>query len=374
MDSFDSRVAHSSEASTDELASCPNPAEAPASPAPAPQTRAEADLFVAFATAAEQEAYWMGVRAGAKAAREGTALPPGRHRPPDADLELTRDSASAGLVSARLTEPGTAEAPRAARHDGWNAARERIFLETLAATGVVADACRACGMSRDAAYNRRNSASGRAFALGWEAALVLSRAVAADDVMSRARHGVIDRIYRNGELVAERHRHDNRLAMAVLTRLDRLVAELGERAPAVRAAAEEFDQFLDRLPQGNKAAEAFLARRLGERPLEPPHVQNSDYDADDERNMLARAAHYERHGAGLPAEIDIDDLDPAGMEGWSDDQLERAEGSGLLASLSEADWPDCAHDGEADGTDGMCNLRKLYLRVTGMEWDTFSDE
>jgi hypothetical protein len=40
--------------------------------------------------------------------------------------------------------------------------------------------------------------------------------------MSRSRHGVIDRIYKNGGLVAERHRCDNRLTMAVLTRLDHL--------------------------------------------------------------------------------------------------------------------------------------------------------
>ena len=371
MDSFDSRVAHSPEASTDEHASIPPPAEPPTGACVPVEAGA---VNRRFATPAEEEAYWIGVRAGAEAARSG--LPDQRHRPAELDLDLTREAWAPGLVSARLTEPGAvpAAAGRSLRHDGWTPDKERIFLRTLAATGVVADACRACGMSRDAAYSRRNSAAGRAFRLGWEAALVLAQPAMADDVHSRARHGVIDKVYRNGELVAERHRHDNRLAMAVLTRLDRLVESLGERAPAVQAVAEEFDQFLDLIPQGNKAAEAFLAIRLGGAPLEPPHARDWDYREQDGLTMMARAAHYERHGAGLPGEIDIHDLNPEEMEGWSDDQLRRAEGSGLLASLEDEDWPDCALRDEADGTDGMCKLRKLYLQTRESGWEVFEDE
>lgn len=371
MDSFDSRVAHSPGAPTDEHASILPPGEPPTA-ASLPVQADAVDLR--FATAAEEEAYWIGVRIGAEAARGG--VPPSRHLPAELDLDLTREAGAPGLVSARLTDPGASPpAPgRALRHDGWTPEKEAIFFRTLAATGVVADACRACGMSRDAAYSRRNSAAGRAFALAWEAALLLARPAAADDVMSRARHGVIDKVYRNGELVAERHRHDNRLAMAVLTRLDRLVEGLGEREPAVQAVAQEFDQFLDLLPQGNKAAEAFLAIRLGGRPLEPPHAQDWDYREEDGLAMMARAAHYERHGAGFPGEIDIDDLNPEEMESWNDDQLRRAEGSGLLASLDDEDWPDCALRDEADGADGMCKLRKLYLRVREGGWDVLEDE
>jgi hypothetical protein len=75
---------------------------------------------------------------------------------------------------------------------------------------------------------------------------------------------------------------------------------------------------------------------------------------------------------GLPSDIAIDDLDTEMMESWTDDQLRRAEASGLLASLDDSEWPDCALDPEADGTDGMCKLRKLYLRIEPEEaedWD-----
>jgi hypothetical protein len=371
MDSFDSRPAHSSEASTDEPASLLPPAEE-APPAVAPPERRLAGRR--FATPAEEEAYWIGVRLGAEAANARAASPPGRHRPDGVNLDLTRDGEAAGLVSGRLVEPGATTPARALRHDGWTPEKERIFFRTLAATGVVADACRACGMSRDAAYTRRNSAAGRPFALAWDAALVLARPAMADDLISRARQGVIDRVYRNGELVAERHRYDNRLAMAVLTRLDRLAESLAERAPAAQAVANEFEQFLDILPGGNEAAEAFLAPRLGRDPLEPPHFRDAVYAPNSEPALLARATFRERHGVGLPSDIDTDDLHPAEMESWTDDQLRRAEASGLLASLEDEAWPEAVLDGEADGTDGMCKLRKLYLWIHPEEADEFGWE
>lgn len=346
MDSFDSRGAHSAEASTGESASLPLQPPTASACLPVPDDGVDRR----FPTAAEQEAYWIGVRVGAETARSG--LPEGRHRPAGAGVELTRDAEALPLVSTRLVDPAAAPSGpgRAPRHDGWTPEKERIFFRTLASTGVVADACRACGMSRDAAYNRRNSASGRAFALAWEAAHVLARPAMADDVQSRARHGVIDKIYRNGELVAERHRHDNRLAMAVLTRLDRLTESLGERAPAVQAVALDFDAFLDLLPGGNEAADAFLQARVdlgGKAPRPEAGSPASD-----------------RFGAGQRCrDVFEEDLEVDEMEDWTDDQLRRAEASGLVTGLYDALWPEQALDGEADGTDGMCKIRKLYLRA-----------
>lgn len=366
MDCFDSRAAHSPEASTDESAS----------PPPLPETSPSAALVqpvstaVPFATRAEEEAYWIGVRVGAEAAGSGGTLPH-RHVPPapDLDLELTRGSELPALQCGELAEAGSTPAGRKLRHDGWTPGKQRIFLTALAATGVVADACRACGMSRDAAYSRRNSTAGRPFALAWKAALVLARPAVADDVLSRARHGTIERVYRGGELVAERHRFDNRLTMAVLTRLDRQVEQLAEREPAVAAVANEFEQFLETLDGGNEAAEAFLAPRLCDDTVEPPHFRGGKHPKDSEPALLARAGFRERHGVGMPSDIPIDDLDVERMESWTDDQLCRAEASGLLASLDDDDWPRSALDDEADGTDGMCRFRKLYRQLHPEEDD-----
>lgn len=365
MDSYDSRTAHSPEASTDERASPLPPPEAPARTTGLSETLS-AGIVPApgrFATPAEEEAYWVGVRVGAEAAKKGCALPPHPHLPADPGLDITRVPGEPGLLSDKLAQgTGTGPAGRKLRHDGWTAEKVRVFLLTLAATGVVADACRACGMSRDAAYERRNSTAGRAFALAWEAALALARPAMADELASRARHGTIERVYRNGELVAERHRHDNRLAMAVLTRLDRQAEELAERAPAVRAVANEFEQFLDLLPGGNEAAEAFLTPRLARGPVEPPHFRDARHPQDSEPALLARAAFRERHGVGLPSDVAIDDLDVGQMESWTDDQLRRADASRLLKHVGDDEWPPSALDDEADGTDGMCKFRKLYLR------------
>ena len=188
--------------------------------------------------------------------------------------------------------------------------------------------------------------------------------------MSRSRHGVIDRVYRNGELVAERHRYDNRLTMAVLTRLDRQAEGLGEGAPVARAIAQEYDRFLDLLPQGVAGAEAFIAARFpnpaagGEAraPQEPPACDGDTPATGAERALLARLRAYRDFGVGLPAEIDVATLDTDAMESWTGDQCARAEFSGLLDRIDACDWPESARDPGQDDTDGMCHLRKLYLR------------
>ena len=153
--------------------------------------------------------------------------------------------------------------------------------------------------------------------------------------MSRAIHGVIDRVYRNGELVAERHRYDNRLTMAVLSRLDKQAEGLDENAPVARAVSHEFDRFLDLLPQGVEGAERFLAARF------PPPLEDGrpSLPPDTELHRLARLAAYETLGVALPEEVDVADLDPAQMESWTEDQLTRAEFSGFLKEVSEAEWP-----------------------------------
>ncbi|MEA3012608.1 MAG: hypothetical protein QOD42_1153 [Sphingomonadales bacterium] len=322
MENHDQNIAP--EAATDE------PASPPAFPSE------EARLF-----------YLQGLNAGLRAAaRPGAAHP---HLPARPDLDLTRESEATGLVSGKLFDSwSVAFAPGAVegRHDGWTPETERRFLAVLAETGVVADACRACGMSRNAAYQRRNSAAGHAFALGWDAAILPSRAAVADDVMSRSRHGVIDRIYKDGVLVAERHHYDNRLTMAALTRLDRLAAGL-EGRPEVQAIAAEYDRYLDLLPEGNAGAERFLAARFPLGRDGAPRDSGEAWSHEDriplapgsERALLARHQAYEQAGGGLSREIPTDDLDPADMLDWTEEQLARAEHGGLLAELGREHWP-----------------------------------
>ena len=79
-------------------------------------------------------------------------------------------------------------------------------------------------MSISGAYaaRRRNPV----FAAAWDAALTIARERLADTLLARSMEGNIEQIYRDGELVGERHVIDNRLGLAILRRLDRL-AETG---------------------------------------------------------------------------------------------------------------------------------------------------
>jgi hypothetical protein len=363
---FASNNAPAPEAAPDEsiLSEVEGPASAPAFPSE------EARLF-----------YLQGLNAGLGAAARPAAAHP--HLPAHLDLDLTREGDAAPLVSGKLFESwpvlsdacpepsrraeGSVPASPGAtpRRDGWTPDKERLFLAALAETGVVADACRACGMSRNAAYTRRNSAAGHAFALGWDAAILLSRHATADDVSSRSRHGVIDRIYRNGELVMERHRYDNRLTMAHLARLDRLAAEV-EHRPEVHAVAAEYDRYLDLLAEGNAGARRFLAARFPVDGNGEPRETGEGWSHEDkgplppgsERALLARHEAYVEAGGGLSQEIPVDDLDPAEMLSWSGEQIARAEHGGLLASLGREHWP-AALSAPDDGTDGTCHLRHL---------------
>jgi hypothetical protein len=199
----------------------------------------------------------------------GAILPPG---PDPFDREAEPDPASPGAMDSvhlpAVVEPLEPQAPdtadartRRLRHDGWTPARQRTFLERFAECGVIAEACQAAGMSARAAYNLRDRDP--LFAAGWDAACLKARPRLADEVFSRSMTGVVERIYKDGVVVAERHRHDNRLSMAVLARLDarldRAVAQVnaGGAAPHLDLAAR-WDEFLAALGEDRRADVAAL--------------------------------------------------------------------------------------------------------------------
>jgi hypothetical protein len=116
----------------------------------------------------------------------------------------------------------------ATRHDGWTGALMARFCEVLAETGIVVDACLAVGKSANTAYaNRRRDPL---FAAMWEAALGIARNRLADALLARSIEGSVEYYYRDGELIGEKRHIDNRLGLAVLRRLDRLM-ETGSPLP-----------------------------------------------------------------------------------------------------------------------------------------------
>ena len=136
------------------------------------------------------------------------------------------------------------------RVDGWSPARQRLFVETLAATGIVRAACEAVHISERAAYALRLRREGTAFRLGWDAAILIARARLADTLLARALEGQEEVMTRDEDgTEMRRHRHDNRLAMSMLARLDRMADQPAEGSDAAlaRIVAQDFIAYLDLL-------------------------------------------------------------------------------------------------------------------------------
>ena len=143
------------------------------------------------------------------------------------------------------------------RRDGWTPFARRLFLEVLAETGRVTRACEYARLTKQSAYALR--ARDPLFAAGWDAACELARIPLADALYEKAVDGVTDTIIKDGEVVAERHRFDSRLSIAVLHRLDKRcdrAAELGSRHLGL---VRHWDEWLRLVGKGEEqAAQAVL--------------------------------------------------------------------------------------------------------------------
>ena len=114
------------------------------------------------------------------------------------------------------------------------------FVQTLAQWGNVRAAAQQVGVSRAHLYRMRRASN--EFRILWDAALVLARPQVEEVLADRALNGVQETVFYHGEEVATRTRHDARLLLAHLARLDRI-----EDRGDVAKAAQAFDTALDRL-------------------------------------------------------------------------------------------------------------------------------
>jgi hypothetical protein len=106
--------------------------------------------------------------------------------------------------------------PVRARHDGWTVKKQYAFVEALAETGVVEEACRRVGMSRTSADKLRSRTEGVHFRRAWEAAMDYALYRVEEDSHARARRGVVRPIFHKGEQVGEYRHFDERLTMFLL--------------------------------------------------------------------------------------------------------------------------------------------------------------
>lgn len=231
---------------------------------------------------------------------------------------------------------------RRQRADGWLPEKQRRFLEAIAEGNTVDVACYYVGMSPASAYALRNRAAGRVFAMGWDAAARLARQRFSDVLTSRALDGYEESWTRPDGETYTRRRYDNRLAMAMLARLDRQVEAQAATAEgeAARLIAQDFDAYLNLVEAGEGPARAgvFLCGRIAAEPQADPDLAAIQ--------GLARADRWLRTGAAAAGEVDVRDLDPADRAGWTAEQWQRAEAAGLLAFAAPPETP--AAEAEAE--------------------------
>jgi hypothetical protein len=146
--------------------------------------------------------------------------------------------------------------PTRSRHDGWTVDKQHAFIEALAETGIVEEACRRVGMSRTSADNLRRRPCGAPFRRAWEAALDYALYRVEEDAFTRSRHGVARPIFHKGEQVGEWRHYDERLTMFLLRSrrparygkwIDRMLAPPGDGADGVEDPGITLDGGLSRI-------------------------------------------------------------------------------------------------------------------------------
>ena len=184
--------------------------------------------------------------------------------------------------------------PTPCRRDGWTPFAQRQFLEVLAETGRVSRACEYAQMSPQSAYGLRNRDS--MFAAGWDAACTLARGPLADALREQAIDGLTETIRRDGEIVAERHRHDSRLSIAVLHRLDKRCDQAEDFGAYHTPLIAKWDEWLEVVGTGQDAAARALLENapdhqlhqllLGENPTaETERVDDNIHYWQDEQGI-----------------------------------------------------------------------------------------
>ncbi|MGK6324844.1 DUF3597 family protein [Sphingomonas sp. DT-51] len=299
------------------------------------------------------------------------------------------------------TPPAPAPDPLAApftasrRADGWSAERQRAFLEAIAEGHGVERAAARVGLSATSAFAFRRSAKGSAFALGWRAATLVAREAVAETLMVRALEGQTDSYVRADGSTVTRHRHDNRLALGLLHRLDRQVESApAADAQAARLVAQEFDAFLDCVAAEGGAARAglFLARRSGALQALLGGAAPADSAAPDTAAAtaspdpavadalarefapilaLAAADRFARTGAARAEEVDVADLDAANRQDWTAAQWARAEAAGLVTLA--APRADAAAPDDADAPESQLSQHSrapVWWDETARAWRT----
>lgn len=115
------------------------------------------------------------------------------------------------------------------RRDGCTAAKQRTFIRALAETGIVRLAAAAAGMSERSAHRLALRDDAESFCTAWDAAVQMAARRGASLLYEFAFEGVVETIWRDGEIVCQRRRPSEKALFFLLSRLD--PARFGKAGP-----------------------------------------------------------------------------------------------------------------------------------------------
>ncbi|ODU20708.1 MAG: hypothetical protein ABS87_09270 [Sphingomonas sp. SCN 67-18] len=169
-------------------------------------------------------------------------------------------AAAAGTPRQPPSRPAFTPAAPRARHDGWTPEKQVAFIDALAESGCVAEACARVGQSPSTAYRLRRRVDAYSFRAAWDAALDYAIRRLSDAAFSRALHGVARPVFFQGEQVGERRYYDERLTMFLLRYRDpdRYGMWLDRREPRRRPDAQAImlDRWTDHVAEDAWNADA----------------------------------------------------------------------------------------------------------------------
>ncbi len=144
--------------------------------------------------------------------------------------------AERGLVD---VEPGPIDftpVPRQRnRRDGWTEETQRLFILALEEVGgCVVKAAKVVGRSTRTAYRLLEADGAESFAEAWDQAIARGVERLRAHALEAAFNGAWVPVYRKGRLVRVEHRHNHRLAIALLSGRAANVADNRERAASRR--------------------------------------------------------------------------------------------------------------------------------------------
>jgi hypothetical protein len=190
----------------------------------------------------------------------------------------------------------------------WTPKCQRAFLEALVCTGSVSKAAREVGKSPRSVYDLQFRRCGKAFKLGSEAAILISRRILEDTLLDRAVSGFEEVSCKDEDGRTVRGKFDNRLSMNVLARLDRIAerqALAHSNDAQVQLVVSDFEAFLDLIEKGGTGADAaiFCAARSSD-DSESEEAEKAAIDCELARISAAEKAEAKRVEEAVPDMLD----------------------------------------------------------------------